>query len=415
MTPALPQRLGASRPGPSPRGLAARVLAVVAVLAVLAAVGLALTHGGTRAALNLVRHGTTAPVSHVATVNRAAPIVYRPPGYGSRKLPLVVALYGAGGCPQCMEGVTNFEHLAATQGFVVAYPASDTSPPWNSPSDLSYVRNFVDQVIRHDGIDPARVYLAGFSAGGRATYQYGCALNAKLAAIAVVSSVMRGYPCRLHHPLSELTIDGGAESVALFGNSNGIPPASATAQRWRGMDGCGTGLSPAVSNGGIGGLVRQTVWGPCANGSRVGLYVLAGGYHTWPGTSSARGPDRLYNASLAIWHFFASVSAGSLRVPDVSLRHVGARSAPSLVGDLTGGSQLVTATLAPREPVVVRMQLMVAGHALGSVRRDLRPGPSRTVSLAIPAGVPAGLVRLRMVVRDAYGRSLTIVRSVRVV
>ena len=411
MSPTVPHRLGAPRPGHTPHALWLRALAALALLGALAAVGVVLAGGGTRAALNLIRHGTASPAAQVAAVNRPAPIVYRPAGYGSRKLPLVVALYGAGGCPQCMQGVTDFERLAATEGFVVAYPGSVTSPPWNSPTDLGYVRAFIDRVVSSGGIDPSRVYLAGFSAGGRATYQYGCALNGKLAAIAVVSSVMRGYSCRLRHPMSELTIDGSTEHTALYGNDTGIPPAAATAQRWRRMDGCAKAITPALSRGGSGGLVRQTLWGPCANGSRVGLYVLAGGYHTWPGTSSARGPDRLYDASMAIWQFFASVRGSSLSVPDASLRSLGTRSSPGL--GAIAGSRVVTATLALGEPVVVRVTASLAGHTLASMRRSLGPGVA-TLPLDVPAGAAAGLVHVRVVVRDAYGRVRTIERSVRV-
>ena len=409
MRAAAPHHFGAPRPGRGPWHGRGRLLSgAVALVAVIAAAIVLLVSGGGHGALNAVRSitGGGGSEAQLTSVSRAAPIVYRPPGHGSAKLPLVVALYGAGGCPQCMEGVTGFESLAQQDGFVVAYPASTTNPPWNSPGDLGYLRSFIDQVIRTDGVDASRVYLTGFSAGGRAAYQYGCALSDKLAAIAIVSSVMRGYACPMHHPVSELAILGSTEHVALYGNSSGIPTAAATAARWRRLDSCPASITPRLSSAGAGGLVSQQMWGPCADGSRVALWVLSGGYHTWPGTSSARYPDSRFDASVAIWQFFSSVQASSLTRPDASLASV------------RGGSR-VAVTLRLGEAVTVRATLTRGRHTLASMRRAMGPA-SPSLSLGVGggagrgAGRGAGTARLRLVIRDSYGRSETIVRSVRV-
>jgi polyhydroxybutyrate depolymerase len=398
VNPAAPPRLevghsGLDRHRPSRRVWAAGAALLLAVAgAAIAFVALR----GPHAALNLVRHDTVTPAG-LSSVSRPSPIVERPPGL-SGKLPLVVALYGAGGCPQCMEGVTNLESLARQDGFVVAYPGSTTDPPWNSPSDLSYVSSFIDGVIASDNIDPQRVYLTGFSAGGRATYEYGCALSDKLAAIAIVSSVMRSYACPLHHPLSELAIVGSTEHTALYGNANGIPSAGATAARWRSRDGCpATGVA-SMSTAGLAGVVQRQQWGPCVDGSQVGLFVLAGGYHTWPGTSSAHFPDTGYNASQAIWQFFAPLRAASLTTPDATLARA------------TAKGKRVSATLKLGERVTVRASLRRGGRTLAALNRQLPAGAAVPFSLT---GSGKGPARLTLVIRDGYGRSRTIVRSVR--
>jgi poly(3-hydroxybutyrate) depolymerase len=298
-----------------------------------------------------------------------------------------------------MEGVTNFESLARQQGFIVAYPGSTTNPPWNAPADLSYLRSFIDGVISSENVDPSRVYLTGFSAGGRATYQYGCALEDKLAAIAIVSSVMRGYPCPLHHPVSELAIVGSTEHTALYGNSTGIPSAAATASRWRALDGCGGAGLQQLTNVGLNGIVHRQQWGPCVDGSQVGLYVLTGGYHTWPGTSSAHYPDSGYNASLAVWQFFSPLRASSLHTPDASLvRAVGGKH--------------VRVTLRLGEPVTVKAVLRRGGRTLVSVTKRLPAGSAAAFSIA-PHKASRGTARLIVTIRDSYGRSETIARSVR--
>src|ERR1700739_3799773 len=64
----------------------------------------------------------------VTTGTRLPPIIYRPPGLSrSTKVPLLVAFRGAGAgiSPQNMEGLTHFEELARTDGFVTVIP--DTS------------------------------------------------------------------------------------------------------------------------------------------------------------------------------------------------------------------------------------------------------------------------------------------------
>jgi polyhydroxybutyrate depolymerase len=236
--------------------------------------------------------------------HRPTPIVYRPLGLSRRrKVPLVVALYGATGCPQCMEGLTKFEGVAREHGFVVAYPGSDTDPPWHSTADISYFRTLIDRVTKSENIDPKRVYVAGFSAGGRETYYAACKLSSRIAAIAVVSSVMRGYPCRLSHPISELTIGGSTEPLA-YGNAR-LPSLAQVAARWRVLNGC-PAHTPAHKSQ-VANVSRQT-WGFCKGGSVVAVYLVQGGRHNWPRTSglAPSDPDGHWDASTGIWSFFAA-------------------------------------------------------------------------------------------------------------
>ncbi len=235
---------------------------------------------------------------------RPATIVYRPPGLSrQQKVPLVIGLYGATGCPQCMEGLTKFEGVAREHGFVVAYPGSNTDPPWHSTGDIGYFRALIDGVTKSQNIDPKRVYVAGFSAGGRETYYAACKLSSKIAAIAVVSAVMRQYPCPLSHPISELTIGGSTEPLA-FGNAR-LPSLAQVAAHWRSLDGCSAQTTlhkSQVAN------VTQRTWGPCRGGTVVAYYLVQGGTHNWPGTYgvSPSAPDGQWKASEGVWSFFAA-------------------------------------------------------------------------------------------------------------
>jgi polyhydroxybutyrate depolymerase len=233
---------------------------------------------------------------------RPKPIVYRPAGLSrSKPVPLVLAFYGATGTPQRMEGVTKFEELANTRGFVVVYPGSGTNPPWHDANNVSYIRSLIHRVSAKENIDPNRIYLAGFSAGGRETYFLGCELSNLVAGIAVVSGIMRPYPCTLAHPVSELTLD---ESGLAAGSST-IPSADSVAARWRSLDGCPAKQAPVT---GTVTSVKTQSWGPCKGGSAVAVWAVQGGKHTWPGTYGLApgSPDARFDASSAIWGFFAA-------------------------------------------------------------------------------------------------------------
>jgi polyhydroxybutyrate depolymerase len=235
---------------------------------------------------------------------RASAIIYRPPGLSrSKPVPLVLALYGTTGCPSCMEGQTRFEKIATEHGFVIAYPGSiGNMPPWRSAGDLAYFQQFIRSTIKSQNIDSKRVYVAGFSAGAREAYVLGCEDSKQIAAIAAASSVFRGVLCTLSHPVSELTLYGSTEAVV---NGNpprpGFPSAAQTTALWRNLDRCSS--ASVITHV---GPTRQQVWNGCKNASAVGLYEVVGGGHYWPGQYGAPGADAQYNASEAVWSFFAS-------------------------------------------------------------------------------------------------------------
>jgi polyhydroxybutyrate depolymerase len=376
-------------------------LVTVAVVAVVLAAG----HSSSSS-----RHGlssadstpvTTADSTPVTAGARPAPIVYRPPGLSfAHKVALVIGLYGAQGCPQCMEGLSKFEHVAAEHGFVVAYPGSTTSPPWNSTGDMTYLSSFISQVVAQQNIDPQRVYVTGFSGGGRMAYQVGCALSKQVAAIAIVSSVMRQYPCPLSHPISELTLDGSTETTAVQGSANGIPPATTTAAKWRALDGCPPQTAPQTST--VGPVTQQT-WGPCVDGSAVALYLLAGGHHTWPGSYglSRSDPDAQYNASEAIWAFFAAHPGASVTRPTAGLLQLS-----------TASQQRIVTVLRLGESVSVRETLVQGQRRPASKNGFLLAGAQVSLVLVVPLRFGRGRASLKLMIHDAYGRVLQLARGI---
>ena len=132
------------------------------------------------------------------------PRTYRlfvPPGYDGRtRLPLVLDLHGSGGNAAGQARTSGLETLSATEGFVVATLEGENGR-WNVPvqsgraDDVAYVSDVIDHVAARVCTDPARVYMTGFSGGGRMTSLAACKLGSRLAAVAPVSALRWPAPC----------------------------------------------------------------------------------------------------------------------------------------------------------------------------------------------------------------------------
>src|ERR1039458_809852 len=373
-------------------GLAALMVVVIAV-----AIGIS-------SAVGLADGGPTGPASGV----RPAAIVYRPSGLSTAKpVPLLVALYGADGCPQCMEGLTHFEAVADQYGFVVVYPGSALvgGTPWTSSGDVSYIGALISPVESSQNLDPTRVYVAGFSAGGRFAYQLGCALSKQITAIAIVGSVQRPYACSLSHPVSELTIAGSQEAVNGIA-ATGIPSAYTVEGWWRVRDGCTGPVDSAV----VAPLAEQ-MSESCVDGASVGLLIVEGGHHTWPGCScglSASDPDSQWGASQGIWSFFAAHQTGSLTTPVAKLL-----STRFVAGG--SGDRSVSTTFDLGEQVTVTQTLSDAyGADFGSATSTLNPGAQVSLVLPLAPDAPAGAYSLALNITDSYGRTLTLVSGIQI-
>jgi polyhydroxybutyrate depolymerase len=349
--------------------------------------------------------GSTIPGSQSGV--RLPPIIYRPAGLSrATKVPLVIALHGGGASPvgpQQMEGLTHFEELANQDRFVVAFlDSSSQTNPWNPrTNDLAYVSSMIGQLKASQNVDPQRVYVVGFSAGGNETWLAACDLSNKVAAIAVVAYDMRPAlydSCRPSRPVSELLMIGDNDGIRFTGVPGHVVSASEAAAKWRALDGC---AANPVSTQQVSTVVQQT-WNACTDGSAVALYVIKGGGHDWPPIGAGSPTD--YSASAAIWAFFSAH-----RATPTSISSDAKLTAPP--GVHPGAKRTLMSDFHLGEPVAVQETLLAGHRSVATHAARLAKGSSKLAWL-MPGQLQAGRYLLRMVLQDAYGRRLTVSRTV---
>ncbi|HEX4555594.1 MAG TPA: PHB depolymerase family esterase [Xanthobacteraceae bacterium] len=245
--------------------------------------------------------------------------LYVPSRYSGAPLPLIVMLHGCKQSPDDFAAGTQMNTLAEEKLFIVAYPAqSSAANPshcwnWFSTADqqrdggeASLIAGITRQIMRDVAVDPARVYVAGLSAGGAAAAIMGAAYPDLYAAIGVHSGLACGaardmpsafaamrqggaIPRRDGKPMPTIVFHGDRDAtVSPVNGDQVIAQSKATAQ-----------LAPAVDRGQSAGGIAYTRTVQTDAGGRPVLeqWVLHGAGHAWSGGSAAgsytdpRGPD----------------------------------------------------------------------------------------------------------------------------
>jgi poly(hydroxyalkanoate) depolymerase family esterase len=136
---------------------------------------------------------------------------YVPSGYDrATPLPLVVALHGCTQTADQLRRLTQFDKLAEARKFIVVYPGQSREANflrcWNwfldahmhrQGGEPSIIAGITAWVRQHYAIDPRRIYVAGFSAGGAMASVMGATYPDLYAAIGVGSGCeyAAGVPC----------------------------------------------------------------------------------------------------------------------------------------------------------------------------------------------------------------------------
>jgi poly(hydroxyalkanoate) depolymerase family esterase len=148
--------------------------------------------------------------------------LYVPPGAGAQPRPLVVMLHGCTQDADDFAAGTRMNALARDQGFYVLYPIQsrqvNAQRCWNwfkhthqqrERGEPALLAGMVREVMARHAIDPARVYVAGLSAGGAMAAILGQTHPDLFAAVGVHSGLAAGAARDLPSALEAMKSGGG--------------------------------------------------------------------------------------------------------------------------------------------------------------------------------------------------------------
>lgn len=236
--------------------------------------------------------------------------LYVPAVYNSEPLPLIVMLHGCTQNADDFAAGTRMNEMAERHGFIVVYPnqsqAANHSKCWNwfKPADQqrdqgepSLIAGITREVMARYRVDPARVYVAGLSAGG-AMADIMLKTSPDLYAAACVHSGL-AYGCAKDLPSALAAMKGGKAHrnrssvvpqrplIVFHGDADAtVHPSNATAL----VAGFDAGVTivgtPSHAGGTPGGQRGCTVQRLVAsNGVEAEHWSIHGAGHAWAGGS----------------------------------------------------------------------------------------------------------------------------------
>ncbi len=264
--------------------------------------------------------------------------VYVPSGVKSRRLPLIVMLHGCAQNPDDFAVGTGMNRLAEERGFIVAYPgqpaSANPSACWNwfdvahqtrDEGEPAILAGVTRAVMAEFAIDPARVYVAGLSAGGAMAAILSATYPELYAAAGVHSGLPHGAAADLPSALAAMRgtktppaprarrANGRVRTIVFHGaNDRVVHPSNATAILAHARAGLVDPAQESIMDGAAAGRTYTRILVMDGRGVPHAKYwAIHGLGHAWSGGSpggsftDAHGPD----ASREILRFFLETQA----------------------------------------------------------------------------------------------------------
>lgn len=252
--------------------------------------------------------------------------------------PLVMAFHGGHSNAVSIANTTRMHELGRERGFIVVYPeAVPETRNWNDgrsevssgDDDLGFVAALLDHLKALKPVDPQRLFATGGSNGALMTLYIACRNPEAFRAYATVvgNLAVEVKPvCEPEVPVSLLMINGTADTLMPFGGGEVakkdlfnrgeglVYSVQESINFWRTQNGCSgppveVVFPPAQPDDGT--LVDYFAWLSCPPAVQLGLYVVVGGGHAWPGAEvdpelkKAGVTTRVIDATEVIWEFFS--------------------------------------------------------------------------------------------------------------
>jgi polyhydroxybutyrate depolymerase len=261
---------------------------------------------------------------------------YVPGNYDpARRTALVLSLHGSGSSAEEQRDLTQWNAFAEANNFVVVYPqaseltnrtfisfrippelATETVTVEDSLIDVLYMEEVLAQVGAELCIDPDRIYLNGFSAGGSMTLLLACRLPDTFAAIGTVAAAYWSDLddlawCPDGPSPSLMAFHGTADRVIPY--EGGGPPvgfAYVKFEEWTDARSRRNGCVPPPEPFAFAPTVQGARYVGCETGEMV-RYRIDGGGHAWPGGAALNdfvlGPTTTeIVATEQLWSFYSS-------------------------------------------------------------------------------------------------------------
>lgn len=276
--------------------------------------------------------GRFEPRRHVGAAGVIDYLLYVPAA-AAQNMPLVVMLHGCMQSPEDFARGTAMNKVAEEKGFLVAYPrqTSRANPQkcwnWFRPEDQERGRGepallvgLADDIVETEGVDRARIYVAGLSAGGAAAAILAEAYPDLFAAIGIHSGIGCGIARDLPSALAAMKRGAGSGRRQRRAGGRFVPVITFHGDRDVVVGEVNARDIVSDAAAATGGAVRVEVEAGDINGRRytraitlgdgdralIEQWTIAGAGHAWSGGdpagsfADAAGP----NASLAMAEFF---------------------------------------------------------------------------------------------------------------